>query len=293
MKKLLVIVLAVLGVAVLPATPAHADYIATYNYCTTHDTPSCDNFWAAHPPVPSVGVSIGAQDWSDEFSAPTLDTTKWNDNWFTPVNGFSDSVNSLMENCYDENNVGVIWGSLFLLGYANTNPNCQLKNSSTQAPYAGGIVTSDPSQVSEGFEFSSGVLEIEANFDDGTDCDIENWASLWTNGFDSGFGDGEIDINETGSGGDPRTNIHYGNDQVVSSSNRCGDGGSHVYTLLRTSTTCKVWVGGTLSYTDTTACAMFAGDPHAIVMDLSFDTARDTNVNQVVVIKYVRHWPLA
>jgi hypothetical protein len=285
---LLIVVTAVPGGA--DHTPEHS-YAQLAAYCETHDTGSCDTFWAAHDPTVDVGVAIGPQAWADEFTAPTLDLSKWEPSWFeSNADGFSGGINSAMDNCYDEDLVGILWGSLLLSSATNADPDCERRDGAT-APYRGSVVTTRGN-----FGATSGVWEAKVNYAGTDPCggggsdDVYNWQSFWTDPLQSG-NDDEVDVAETGSSGTVRTNIHY-DAGSVSSDDWCGVGG-HTYTLLRTGSTCKIWVDGTLNYTSS-VCSTFSNDPHVIIFDQSFDTARaNTSAGETMQVKWVRYWPLA
>lgn len=273
---------------VLAPSTASATYEETFNYCNQHVTPACETFWTNHPPIGPTGDWV--MDFHDEFEGSgSIDTSKWLPYWFTLTNGFSDSANSSMTNCNDPNNVGRYQGELILASYANSDPDCQLKGVSTMAPYAGSTIMSR-----ELFEDDNGVWEWYANYaGSGTgSCDVVNWQSAWTNGDEAGYGDGEIDVAETGSTGCVRTNIHYGNDQVVNSSNMGGPGW-HSYTMKRNSLETKVWVDGVLTYTETSATPTFAGDPHYIVAEMAHQAGRDTDADAYSRYEWIRHWSYA
>jgi beta-glucanase (GH16 family) len=132
--------------------------------------------------------------WSDDFSGPALDTSKWSTGWFG--SGVTPPVNSQEQDCYDPSQVNTAGGNLNLTAIAKA----QTVNGRS-FPYTSGIVTTMGK-----FTFTHGAVEARINLS-GTNGKIDNWPAFWADGTGTWPMTGELDVME-GLGGYAAYHFH-------------------------------------------------------------------------------------
>jgi hypothetical protein len=176
---------------------------------------------------PTTGPEGISGTWSlkfnDAFSGTSVDTTKWNTDWF----GGSGPVDSSETACYSPSHVTESGGSLNLLltasstcGYANT----------------GALVNTFGH-----FDFTYGVVQAHVYIPASSSA-MANWPAVWTDGEGTWPTTGEDDIME-GLGGTACANFHYG-----TSSAAIQDGPVCAGSLTGWHTFASDWEPGSVTY---------------------------------------------
>ena len=156
----------------------------------------------------------------------------------------------------------------------------------------GALVSTDPSQVSPGFEFGYGYTEARINFP-GSGSTIYNWPAWWTNGQPEWPTHGEVDIAE--GLGELTSNYHYGavanKDTNINNSGTIPgtwSNGWHTYGVLRQPGKNSVYWDGKLIRTYTT---YEKGAPHFLILNVGAGQGpTKTGAAGALKIDYVRVW---
>lgn len=152
----------------------------------------------------------------DNFDLPTLDSSKWNSNWFGGPGDVTKPVNGAETACYSPGQVSVKRGKLHLrLDAVPTRAN----NGQTYPQVTGCVTTLNK------FSFQDGRLEVRAEIP-GDGSGFYNWPAVWTDGLGQWPQTGESDVME-GLGG--RASWHYHSPSGAPGGGVVMAGGWHVF----------------------------------------------------------------
>ena len=221
---------------------------------------------------------------NDEFNNNSLDLKTWEPSWFGGI-GISNPVNTDEDGCYDSTQVSVSGGTLNLTAESTSNSSCR-KRDGSRADYVSGLVN-----TRNGFLFAYGYMEARMYLP-GSNGDIYNWPTFWTDGTGDWPSTGEIDVMESLSGHQPCWHYHY----LDSSGKHQGPGGCvnwsdptgwHMYGAK--------WEPGRITFyydgqevgthTDGVVDA-----EHFIILNNGINDRYGINVPATVKVDYVRVW---
>jgi Glycosyl hydrolases family 16 len=209
----------------------------------------------------------------DEFSATSLDTSKWSTGWFG--SGITQAVNSYETDCYDPNQVTQSGGELDLTLIAKSET-C----AGTTQPYASGIVTTNGK-----FQFTYGFYEARVWLAAANSGQIANWPAIWADG-QAWPTDGELDVFEGLSG---QACWHFHNPSG-------GPGGCTAGSFTGAwHTFAADWEPGTVTYyydghaTGTVNTGTISA-PMYLILNNATSTASPTTTPAAMRIDYVRVW---
>jgi beta-glucanase (GH16 family) len=216
---------------------------------------------------------------SDEFNTATLDLTKWTANWLGCTKCITPPVQKSNElAAYDPAQVTVSNGALNLSLISKP-----VTVSGKYYPYRSGMVQShDKKWFKYGYFEARIFLPI-----DGATSKIANWPAWWTNGEDWPY-DGENDIMEGLSGGDPCYHFH----SPSGGPGGCKKGyfaGTHIYGALWEPGKVRYYYDGVYVGTITSG---ITSSPMYLILNYAISSEHGGNhrVPATMEVDYVRVW---
>jgi beta-glucanase (GH16 family) len=273
-----------LAIAVIAGTSACTPQ-QMQRFCQRRWSPPCVQVGVAKPAGYTSGSStkpVGVSGnwklvWNDEFNGTAVNTQHWTRSWFGDANGYSHPVNSLEDQCFHAGQATVSGGWLHLAMERNSNGNCETRSGAT-APYKSGVISSNG-------KYSVKYGYLEAQIDSaGANGDMSNWAQWWTDG-QHWPQDGEIDIMESLTGGQPCAHVHTEDGAQGGCSSMNGTG-VHTYGVEWTPAGQRFFYDGHVIGT----LRIPIDSPHYLVLAYGHNAKNPVHVPSEMKVNYVRVW---